>query len=163
MKIWWIALCLLVFVLVQPGSLLGPTDLGTAQEPHKPQDTGNESEAGHITLYDLQFGPAVVEDEKWKFLGNMRSFNTGLFGGRLTLMVKFSYRSSRPDIPLRFVIKLPEARQYEQTVKLSKIQGRFSYKFTVHEPAKFLGAGSLYIYYGLSIVDVLDFNILPGV
>lgn len=132
-------------------------------EPQTGQDTKNWEMPGRISIYGLQFGPAVLKDDEWNFLGNMRSFDAGLFGERLTLMVKFSYRSSRPDIPLRFVIKLPEARQYEETVNLTNKEGEFTYKFTVHEPSKFLGAGSLYLYYGFSIVDVLDFTILPGV
>lgn len=117
---------------------------------------------GRLSIYDLQFGPAIAQEQGWKFLGNSRTFNAGLFGDRLTLMVRFSYRASASDTPLKFVIKLPESRQYEETVRLSSRQGQFNYHFTVHRPEDFLGSGMIYVYYGFSIVDVLDFNIMPG-
>ncbi len=117
---------------------------------------------GRISIYDLQFGPATPANKKWRFLGNIRTFNAGLYGDRLTLMVRFSYDSSRSDIPLKFVIKLPDARQYEKTVHLRNTKGKYSYKFTIHHPDEFLGSGSIYLYYGFSIVDVLDFTIVPG-
>jgi hypothetical protein len=117
---------------------------------------------GRLSIYDLQFGPAIAQDQGWKFLGNSRTFNAGLFGDRLTLMVRFSYRASASDTPLKFVIKLPESRQYEETVRLSSRQGQFNYHFTIHRPEDFLGSGMIYLYYGFSIVDVLDFNIMPG-
>jgi hypothetical protein len=63
---------------------------------------------------------------------------------------------------LKFVIKLPEARQYEKTVHLRNTKGKYSFKFTIHHPDEFLGSGSIYLYYGFSIVDVLDFTIVPG-
>lgn len=117
---------------------------------------------GRLSIYDLQFGPAIAQEQGWKFLGNSRTFNAGLFGDRLTLMVRFSYRASASDTPLKFVIKLPESRQYEETVRLSSRQGQFNYHFTIHRPEDFLGSGMIYLYYGFSIVDVLDFNIMPG-
>ncbi|MCL5126417.1 MAG: hypothetical protein M1511_18350 [Deltaproteobacteria bacterium] len=117
---------------------------------------------GRLSIYDLQFGPAVAQQNKWKFLGNSRTFNAGLFGDRLTLVVRFSYRASTPDTLLKFVIKLPEARQYEETVRLTSHQGDLDYHFTIHKPEDFLGSGMIYLYYGFSIVDVLDFTIMPG-
>ncbi|MGO8822129.1 MAG: hypothetical protein ACLQT6_00360 [Desulfomonilaceae bacterium] len=117
---------------------------------------------GRLSIYDLQFGPAIPQQNRWKFLGNSRTFNAGLFGDRLTLIVRFSYRASTPDTPLKFVIKLPDSRQYEETVRLANRQGEFDYQFTIHKPEDFLGSGMIYLYYGFSIVDVLDFTIMPG-
>jgi hypothetical protein len=117
---------------------------------------------GRLSIYDLQFGPAIPQDHGWKFLGNSRTFNAGLFGDRLILMIRFSFRSSTSDTPLKFVVKLPDSRQYEETVRLTNRQGTFNYHFTIHRPEDFLGSGMIYIYYGFSIVDVLDFTIMPG-
>ena len=117
---------------------------------------------GRVSIYDLQFGPAVLKNNEWKFVDNVRTFNVGNFGDRLTLMVRFSYKGSRSDIPLKFIIKLPGTRQYEETVQLTNYQGQYVYKFTIHNPEDFLGSGSVYLYYGFSMVDVLDFTILPG-
>ena len=117
---------------------------------------------GRLSIYDLQFGPAVLKEDKWQFLGNMRDFNAKRFGDRLTLMIRFSYHGSRDQIPLKLIIKLPESRQHEETVYLRNRTGKYVYKFTVHNPAEFLGSGSVYLYYGFSIVDVLDFTISPG-
>jgi len=117
---------------------------------------------GRVSIYDLQFGPATFKDGEWKFLGNSRTFNAGKFGDRLTLMVRFSYTSSGAETPLKFVIRLPGSRQYEETVSLASRRGQYSYHFTVHRPEDFLGSGSVYLYYGFSIVDVLDFSIMPG-
>jgi hypothetical protein len=117
---------------------------------------------GRVSIYDLQFGPAVLKDNKWKFLNNIRTFNAGKFDGRLTLMVRFSYKGSKSDIPLKFIIRLPGARQYEETVRLPKQEGQYTYKFTIQNPEDFVGSGSVYVYYGFSMVDVLDFTIIPG-
>lgn len=117
---------------------------------------------GRVSIYDLQFGPALMKGGEWKFLGTSRTFKAGLFGERLTLMVRFSYTASGAETPLKFVIRLPGSRQYEETVRLSNPQGQYSYHFTVHRPEDFLGSGSVYLYYGFSIVDVLDFTIMPG-
>lgn len=117
---------------------------------------------GRVSIYDLQFGAAVFKDNEWKFLGNARRFSAAGFGKRLTLTVRFSYSGSRADIPLKFIVKLPDSRQYEETVHLSSRRGKYVYRFTVHRPSDFLGSGSVYLYYGFSIVDVLDFSILPG-
>ena len=96
------------------------------------------------------------------FLVTAGTFNAGLFGDRLILMVRFYYKASTSDTPLKFVIKLPDSRQYEETVRLSNNQGQFAYHFTIHRPEDFLGSGMIYVYYGFSIVDVLDFTIMPG-
>lgn len=117
---------------------------------------------GKLAIYDLEFGPALERENKWQFLGNMRTFNTEQFGGRLTLMVRFAYAASRPETPLRFVIKLPQARQYEETVHLRDRRGEYSYKFTVHTPEDFLGSGSVYVYYGFSMVEAFQFTIVQG-
>ena len=69
---------------------------------------------GRMSIFDLQFGPAVLKDNKWKFLDNIRTFNAGKFAGRLTLMIRFSYKGSKSDIPLKFIIRLPGARQYRR-------------------------------------------------
>jgi hypothetical protein len=117
---------------------------------------------GRIAIYDLQFGPALLKDDKFQFVANTRTFNTDQYSDRLTLMIRFSYVGSRSDSPLKFVIKLPNSRQYEETVHLTNKRGNHTYHFTVQRPADFLGAGSVYIYYGFNIVDVLDFTIVPG-
>ncbi len=117
---------------------------------------------GRVSIYDLQFGPAVWKDSQWSFLGSSRTVYTGAHGDKLTLMIRFSYSGSKSDTPLKFVIKLPEARQYEETVHLSGRSGNYSYPFTLHKPEDFVGSGSIYLYYGFSIVDVLDFTIVPG-
>jgi hypothetical protein len=117
---------------------------------------------GRVSIYDLQFGAAVFEKDHWNFLGNARSFNAGLFGDRLTLMVRFSYAASQPDIPLKFVARLPNSRQFEETVHLPGRSGNYSFPITIHNPGDFLGSGSVYLYYGFSTVDVLDFTIMPG-
>ena len=117
---------------------------------------------GRVSIYNLEFGPAILKDSEWKFVGNSRTFNAGLYKDRLTLMVRFSYFGSRTEIPLKFVIKLPDSRQYDETVSLLNRKGEYTYHFTIHRPEDFLGSGSIYLYYGFSIVDVLDFTIVPG-
>lgn len=117
---------------------------------------------GRVSIYDLQFGPAVIKDNQMQFQGNSRTFSAGAYGDRLTLMVRFSYNGSKAEIPLKFIIKLPNSRQYEETVHLTSRSGNYTYQFTIHRPEDFLGSGSVYLYYGFSIVDVLDFTIMPG-
>lgn len=117
---------------------------------------------GRLSIYDLQFGPAILKEDKWQFLGNIRDFNAKRFGDRLTLMIRFSYQGSRDRIPLKLLIRLPESRQHEETVYLRNRSGKYVYRFTVHNPEEFVGSGSVYLYYGFSIVDVLDFTISPG-
>lgn len=117
---------------------------------------------GRLSIYDLQLGSAALDDADWKFLGASRTFNAGIYGDRLTIMVRFSYKATSSEIPLKFVIKLPESRQYEETVKLQGKNGHYNYQFTIHKPEEFLGAGMIYLYYGFNIVDVLDFTIVPG-
>ncbi|MFH0957688.1 MAG: hypothetical protein V1897_03205 [Pseudomonadota bacterium] len=157
------------------------TDLAQTAEPASPKISGGDTlkkkepateeiqpgqlsweMPGRLSIYDLQFGPAIAQSQGWKFLGNSRTFNAGLFGDRLILMVRFYYKASASDTPLKFVIKLPDSRQYEETIRLSNNQGQFAYHFTIHRPEDFLGSGMIYVYYGFSIVDVLDFAIMPG-
>jgi hypothetical protein len=135
-----------------------------AAEPAAAQGAGDKTWElpGRIAIYDLQFGPAILKDAKWTFLGNTRTFRADAYGDRLTFMVRFAYKSSRSDIPLKFVIKLPDSRQYEKTVNLSSRNGQYAYRFSIHRPEDFLGSGSIYLYYGFSIVDVLDFTLIPG-
>ena len=134
------------------------------QDPGGKQDRGELSweMPGRVSIYDLELGPAVLKDTQWQFLGNNRTLNAGLYGERLTLMVRFSYSGSGADVPLKFVIRLPGSRQYEETVHLSNHRGNYNYHFTIHRPEDFVGNGSVYLYYGFSIVDVLDFTIVPG-
>jgi hypothetical protein len=117
---------------------------------------------GRVSIYDLQFGPAVFKDNQWQFQVSGRTFNAGMFGDRLTLMIKFSYTASRPETPLKFMLKLPDSRQYEETVKLPDRNGNYTYQFSLHRPEDFVGTGYVYLYYGFSIVDVIDFTIMPG-
>lgn len=149
------------------------TGLAQAQGPQKetpPQaksgkETGGElawEMPGRVSIYDLQFGAADIRDNQMKFLGNTRTFNADLFKNRLTLMVRFSFAGSMSEIPLKFIIKLPDSRQHEETVRLHGRRGNYRYHFTIHNPMDFLGTGSVYLYYGFSIVDVLDFTIVPG-
>ncbi|MFH0824581.1 MAG: hypothetical protein V2B18_17645 [Pseudomonadota bacterium] len=117
---------------------------------------------GRLSIYDLQFGPAALKGEKMEFQGNIRKIHANRFQDRLTLMVRFSYNASRPDVSLKFVVKLPDSRPYEETVQLTKRQGQYTYTFTIHKPEEFVGSASVYLYYGFSIVDVLDFTIFSG-
>lgn len=117
---------------------------------------------GRVSIYDLQFGPATFKDNEWKFLGDNRTFNAAHYKDQLTLMVRFSYQGTRSEIPLKFVIRLPDSRPYEETVNLTSRQGPYTYYFTIHDPENFLGSGSVYLYYGFSIIDVLDFTIVSG-
>jgi hypothetical protein len=133
------------------------------QDPLKPGGAQLSWEMpGRVSIYNLEFGPALLKHDKWEFVGNSRTFNAGLYRDRLTLMVRFSYFGSRSEIPLKFVIKLPDSRQYDETVSLMGRRGEYTYQFTIHQPEDFLGSGSIYLYYGFSIVDVLDFTIVPG-
>lgn len=117
---------------------------------------------GKVSIYNLQFGPAIFKDDEWQFVGESRTINVSDYKDRLTLMVRFSYQGTRSEIPLKFVIRLPDSRQYEDTVTLVNHQGPYTYHFTIHDPAQFLGSGSVYLYYGFSIIDVLDFTIVSG-
>ncbi len=117
---------------------------------------------GRVSIYDLELGSAVFRDNQWHFQGKSRAFNVKDYGERLTLMVRFSYNGSKAETPLKFIVKLPDSRQYEQTVYLTSRRGTYSYQFTIHHPGDFVGSGSVYLYYGFSIVDVLDFTIMPG-
>ena len=130
----------------------------------KKEDTGEPAWQlpGRVSLYNLQFGPAAMKDNEWKFLSDSRTFNAAQFKHGLTLMIRFSYYGSRSEIPLKFVIRLPDSRPYEETVSLMNRQGTYTYHFTVHDPENFLGSGSVYLYYGFSIIDVLDFTIVSG-
>lgn len=141
----------------------------TRQEAGSKKNTGSDSGGalswempGRLSIYDLQLGAAALDDADWKFMGASRTFNAGLYGDRLTIMVRFSYKATSSEIPLKFVIKLPDSRQYEETVKLQGKNGHYNYQFTIHKPEEFLGAGMIYMYYGFNIVDVLDFTIVPG-
>ncbi len=161
---WWAGwTVVLVFALVvgTPQSSLGEAP---PKEPAAKEPTSEFSweMPGRVSIYDLQFGPAILKEKKWDFLGNRKSFSAGEFKGRLTLMVQFSYKASKAEIPIKFIIKLPGARQYEETVNLTKREGRYSYHFTIHDPENFIGSGSVYLYYGFSMVDVLPFTIMPG-
>jgi hypothetical protein len=117
---------------------------------------------GRVSIYDLQLGSAELRAHQWHFQGKKRAFNVKDYGEHLTLMVRFSYNASKVETPLKFIVKLPDSRQYEQTVHLTSRRGNYSYEFTIHHPEDFLGSGSIYLYYGFSIVDVLDFTIMPG-
>jgi hypothetical protein len=135
---------------------------GTETEQHPAQQTFSWEMPGKVSIFDLQFGPASFKDNEFKFVEPRRSINASLFPDRLTLVVRFSYNSSQAEVPLKFMIRLPDARQYEETVRLPSRNGQYAYHFTIHNPKDFLGNGSIYLYYGFSIVDVLDFTILPS-
>ncbi|MFH1113607.1 MAG: hypothetical protein V1792_06765 [Pseudomonadota bacterium] len=141
----------------------GATGTTLPQNPLKPQDSQFLWEMpGRVSIYNLAFGPALLKGNDWEFVGNSRTFNAGLYKDRLTLMIRFSYFGSRSEIPLKFVVKLPDSRQYDETVSLLSRRGQYVYHFTIHHPENFLGSGSVYLYYGFSMVDVLDFTIVPG-
>jgi hypothetical protein len=157
------------FVLAQSPKATSANSAGAKQEQGARKNAASEGNGelswempGRLSIYDLQLGSATLVDADWKFLGASRTFNAGLYGDRLTIMVRFSYKATSTEIPLKFVVKLPDSRQYEETVKLSGKNGTYNYQFTVHKPEEFLGAGMIYLYYGLNIVDVLDFTIVPG-
>ncbi len=177
----WIPLVITVLAVV---ILWGQAQAQTQPQATKPtgsdvpstkQDSGSKKNSGsdgngalswempgRLSIYDLQLGAAALDDADWKFMGASRTFNAGLYGDRLTIMVRFSYKATSSEIPLKFVIKLPDSRQYEETVKLQGKNGHYNYQFTIHKPEEFLGAGMIYMYYGFNIVDVLDFTIVPG-
>lgn len=117
---------------------------------------------GRVSIFDLQFGPAIYKNGEFVFQGDKRSISIDEFPDRLTLVVRFSYQSSQSEVPLKFMIRLPDTRQYEETVRLPSRSGHYAYHFTIHSPRDFLGTGYIYLYYGFSIVDVLDFNIAAG-
>lgn len=130
-----------------------------------PKDGSHEfswERPGTVSIFDLQFGAAELKDNQLQLVDNNRTFSAGQYADRLILMVRFSYRTSRREIPLKFVIRLPEARQYEETVRLPNTHGQYEFHFTIQRPGDFLGTGFVYLYYGFSIVDVLDFTIMPG-
>ncbi len=167
-------LALIFFVLEsqaqqQGGKSSGTGSVGARQESGSKKNAAPDGNGelswempGRLSIYDLQLGSAALDDGDWKFLGATRTFNAGLYGDRLTIMVRFSYKASSSEIPLKFVIKLPDSRQYEETVKLQGKNGHYNYQFTIHKPEEFLGTGMIYLYYGFNIVDVLDFTIVPG-
>jgi hypothetical protein len=117
---------------------------------------------GHVSIYNLQLGAATFKDNQWSFLGPGRRFSTAKFKDKLTLMVRFSYVGSKAEVPLKFIVKTPDSRQHEEICNLTDTKGDFSYQFTIHNPEDFLGRGSIYLYYGFNIVDVLDFTITPA-
>jgi hypothetical protein len=157
-------ICFLILVFFCTGYAQAQSRKKTAEKPGQKEMAGELSweMPGRFSIYDLQLGPAILQNNEWKFLSDSRTLNVESFGERLTMMVRFSYKGSRADIPLKFVIKLPGTRQYEETVQLTTNQGQYSYKFTIHNPKDFVGNGSVYLYFGFSIVDALDFTIMPG-
>lgn len=157
-------ICFLILVLCFATQAQAQQRKRTAEKPGQ-KDTAGELSwemPGRFSIYDLQLGPAILQNNDWKFLNDNRTLNAESFGDRLTMMVRFSYKASRAAIPLKFIIKLPGSRQYEETVQLTPSQGQYSYKFTIHNPKDFVGNGSVYLYFGFSIVDALDFTIMPG-
>jgi hypothetical protein len=159
-----VLVCFLLIVFCWTGYAEAQGRKKTAEKSGQKETAGELSweMPGRFSIYDLQLGPAVMQNNEWKFLSDSRTLNAESFGQRLTMMVRFSYKGSRADIPVKFVVKLPGARQYEETVQLASSQGQYSYKFTVHNPKDFVGNGSVYLYFGFSIVDALDFTIMPG-
>jgi hypothetical protein len=153
--------CVFALVIGMPQLSSGET-ASKAQPEKETQGEFSWEMPGRVSIYDLQFGPSVLKDKRWEFMGNKRSFSAGEFKERLTLVVRFSYKGSKADIPIKFIIKLPGARQYEETVHLTDREGRYSYRFTIHNPENFIGSGSVYLYYGFSMVDVLPFTVMPG-
>ncbi len=157
-----LALAVLLIFLAGTGELFAQKN---ATKSSSKKEAGSELSweiPGRVSIYDLQFGPAVLKNNEWVFVDNIRTLDSGKFADRLTLMVRFSYKGSKSEIPLKFIIKLPGARQYEETIQLPRYEGQYSYKFTIHNPGDFVGSGSIYLYYGFSMVDVLDFTIVPG-
>jgi hypothetical protein len=159
-----VVVCFLILALCSTGYAQAQTRKKAAEKSGQKETAGELSweMPGRFSIYDLQLGPAIMQNNEWKFLSDSRTLNAESFGDRLTMMVRFSYKGSRADIPVKFVVKLPGARQYEETVQLASSQGQYSYKFTVHNPKDFVGNGSVYLYFGFSIVDSLDFTIMPG-
>lgn len=135
--------------------------------PVRAQEAGTPGELswelpGRLSIYDLEMGPAVLKDNQWRFLGNIRKLSVETYGNRLTMMVRFSYTASRPEIPLKFVVKLPDSRQYEEEAVLPNRRGNYVYRFTIHDPEDFVGDGSVSLYLYYNIVDVLDFTLKRG-
>ena len=116
---------------------------------------------GRVSIFDLQLGPAVKNDDRWIFLGNVRKLSAAQYQARMTLMLRFSYEGTRPDAQIRIVVKLPESRQHEEQLVLRNPSGEFSYAFIIHQPEEFIGNGSVYLYYGLDLLEVPGFTITP--
>ncbi len=125
------------------------------------QRTGEKSWEipGRLAIHNLELGPAVLKDGTWHFLGDSRIFSAKEFDRRLTLMVRFSYEGARTEVPLKFMIRLPDSRMYEEQVVLTGHKGEYNYMFTIQHPEDFQGSGSVYLYYGFSFVDALNFAI----
>jgi hypothetical protein len=153
--------CVLAFLICAYDAACAPSDV--PEEPSEQSPSLSWETPGRISISDLQFGAAAYRDGQWRFLGNGRNFSSGAKPDRLTLMIKFNYSGARSETPLKFTIKLPDTRQYEETVRLPLHRGTYSYSFTIHRLEDFLGAGSVYVYYGFRLVDVLDFTITPGI
>jgi hypothetical protein len=117
---------------------------------------------GRLAVHSIEFGPAVFKGRKWELLEDTRSVSVTRETGKLTLMIRFNYSAGYLPAPVKFSIKLPDARLYEETVNLNAQRGQCVYRFTVHNPEEFIGTMSIYLYYGVSIVDVLTFAIRPG-
>ena len=78
------------------GAQTSPAKEAKAQDAGGKKDRGELSweMPGRVSIYDLQLGPATLKDNQWQFMGNNRTLNAGLYGERLTLMVRFSYNGS---------------------------------------------------------------------
>ncbi|MBI5569990.1 MAG: hypothetical protein HY914_08605 [Desulfomonile tiedjei] len=160
-RIVWIAVLACLCSVSGTGTALGQIDTESAKDKDGDAEFTWQM-PGRVSIHDLQFGSAEWKDGRWEFLGNNRSFSAGVFKNRLTLMVRFSYMGSKPDTEIKFIVRLPGARHYEETVRLASRSGQFSYRFTIHNPENFIGTGSVSLYYGFSMVDLLDFTIMPG-
>lgn len=156
----WKTVCTSLFLITF--CLLAGGGSNAAPKQKEPAGQLSWEMPGRLSIYDLEFGPALLKDNKWQFQGDIRALYASRYRDRLTLMVRFSYNAPRAGIPLKFVVQLPQSRPYEETVQLGNPSGQFDYTFTIHRPDEFVGSGSVYLYYGFSIVDVLDFTILPG-
>ncbi len=157
------AVLLLTLLIAYQNSIsLGAEGEQQEQNIQSTQGTFSWEMPGRVSIFDLQLGPAVYKDGEVRFGEEKRSINIEQFPDRLILAVRFSYRSSQSEVPLKFMIRLPDTRQYEETVRLPARSGHYTYHFTIHNPRDFLGTGYIYLYYGFSIVDVLDFTIYAG-
>ena len=105
------ALAVLCIFFAGAGELFAQKNLSKSSPKREAAGELSWEIPGRVSIYDLQFGPAVLKNNEWNFVDNVRTMDAGKFVDRLTLMVRFSYKGSKSEIPLKFIIRLPGARQ----------------------------------------------------
>ncbi len=115
------ALAVLCIFFAGAGELFAQKNLSKSSPKREAAGELSWEIPGRVSIYDLQFGPAVLKNNEWNFVDNVRTMDAGKFVDRLTLMVRFSYKGSKSEIPLKFIIRLPGARQYRRNSAAARI------------------------------------------